>query len=155
MTSCFASNMFSNNQTPVLNIPKLRDNGSNWADYQERTRTALRAKGLIRHIDGTAREPVFFTKVADKLIKSDGNPPTEVEIEDLEKKIDNYNQKEYQAHYVIQSTVSAHLNLQIKGKTTAEMWTAVKKDTTEKGQSYKVDVRQRLQTICCHNESDL
>ena len=97
----------------------------------------------------------FPLQVADKLVKSDGSAPTEEEIDELEKKIDDYEQKEYQARYVIQSTVSARINLQIKGKTAAEMWSTVKKDATEKGQSYKVDVQQRLQTIHCHNESDL
>jgi hypothetical protein len=37
-----------------LTIPKLKDDGSNWADYEPKMRNALGAKGLIRHVDGLA-----------------------------------------------------------------------------------------------------
>ena len=90
-------------------------------DYQKCTQTAFGAKGLIRHIEETVQKPMFFSKVGDRLVKKDGNESTENEIEKLEKKIDNYNQKEYWARYVIQSTVSVCLGLQIKAKTAAEM----------------------------------
>jgi hypothetical protein len=36
-------------------IPKLRDDGSNWVDYEPRTKIALGSKGLIKHVEGTTR----------------------------------------------------------------------------------------------------
>jgi hypothetical protein len=39
-------------------IPKLRDDGSNWTDYEPRVKNALGAKGLWKHADGRARQPV-------------------------------------------------------------------------------------------------
>jgi hypothetical protein len=35
-------------------LPRLRDDGSNWVDYETKARMAMGAKGLIRHVDDTA-----------------------------------------------------------------------------------------------------
>jgi hypothetical protein len=41
----------------IISVPKLRDNGSNWVNYDSKVRSALGAKGVIRHIEGTAIKP--------------------------------------------------------------------------------------------------
>jgi hypothetical protein len=43
-----------------ITIPKLRDNSSNWVDYESKVRSMLGAKGIIRHIDRTAIEPIPY-----------------------------------------------------------------------------------------------
>ena len=44
--------MNSNAESSSLSVPKLHDNGSNWADYEPRLRKAMGSKGLWRHVDG-------------------------------------------------------------------------------------------------------
>ena len=44
----------SNLVSTSLSVPKLHDDRSNWADYEPRVERALGAKGLWRHIVGTA-----------------------------------------------------------------------------------------------------
>jgi hypothetical protein len=50
-----------NSDSSTLAVPKLRDNGSNWADYQPRLQNAMGSKGLWRHVEGTATMPVPYT----------------------------------------------------------------------------------------------
>jgi hypothetical protein len=46
--------MTMNSESSTLAVLKLRDDGSNWADYQPRIRNTMGAKGLWRHVKGTA-----------------------------------------------------------------------------------------------------
>ncbi|TDL21246.1 hypothetical protein BD410DRAFT_790010 [Rickenella mellea] len=67
------------NAVNVYTIPKLKPDGSNWVTWKTQTLTLLGAKGLKRHVEGTARQPP----------KAPVYPPehtlTEEEEEDLEK----------------------------------------------------------------------
>ncbi|GBE86198.1 hypothetical protein SCP_0900770 [Sparassis crispa] len=38
-------------------IPKLAADGSNWITYKERMFTVMGSRGLLRHLQGTARRP--------------------------------------------------------------------------------------------------
>ena len=58
-----------------LAVPKLCDDGSNWADYQPRIRKAMGAKGLWRHVKGTAAAPIPYVITAGKAMLSDGKTP--------------------------------------------------------------------------------
>ena len=49
--------MNSNSKSTNLAAPKLRDDWSNWPDYEPRLRIAMGSKGLWRHIEGTAVVP--------------------------------------------------------------------------------------------------
>ena len=49
-----------NSDSTTLAVPKLHDDGSNWADYQPRICKAMGAKGLWRHVEGTAAAPVPY-----------------------------------------------------------------------------------------------
>ena len=49
-----------NSDSSTLAVPKLYDNGSNWANYQPRLQNVMRVKGLWRHVEGTATAPVPF-----------------------------------------------------------------------------------------------
>ena len=59
--SAFTTN---NSDTTTLAVPKLRDDGSNWADYEPRIQRALGSKGLWRHVEGTAIAPKPYALVA-------------------------------------------------------------------------------------------
>ena len=50
----------SSSDSMTLSVPKLRDDGSNWSDYQSRIERAMGSKGLWRHVLGTAVVPKLF-----------------------------------------------------------------------------------------------
>lgn len=55
------------------------------------------ARGLMRHVEGTARQPVApYTQMGTTLVfvKSDGTAATEDDIEAYEKKTDEYAQRQ-------------------------------------------------------------
>lgn len=45
------------NVSNLFNVPKLAQDGSNWITYKERMHTVLGARGLMRHLIGTAHRP--------------------------------------------------------------------------------------------------
>ena len=72
----------SNPDSTNLSVPKLRDDGSNWADYSPRIQKAMGSKGLWRHVEGTAVVPKPYTLVNGVSVISDGKTPvTEEQIE--------------------------------------------------------------------------
>ena len=50
----------SSSDSTNLQVPKLRDDGSNWSDYEPRIRKAMGSKGLWRHVEGTDTVPVPY-----------------------------------------------------------------------------------------------
>ena len=83
--SAFTTN---NSNTTTLAVPKLRNDGSNWADYKPCIQRALGSKGLWRHIEGTAIAPKPYALVAGVPVLTDGTTQaTEDQIEARETKI--------------------------------------------------------------------
>jgi len=114
-----------------LSVPKLRDDGSNWSDYLPRVERALGAKGLWRHVVGTAIAPKPYEIKAGVPVLADGKPATEDQIESKESKIMDFDKREYLAQHVILSTTSTRLGVKIKSlKTAREMWAEVTADAT-------------------------
>jgi hypothetical protein len=71
-----------NSDLSTLAIPKLRDNRSNWSDYQPRLQNAIGAKGLWRHVEGTSIALVPFVMSNRIPMLADGKTPaTEDQIE--------------------------------------------------------------------------
>jgi len=52
----------STSSLKITKLPKLQDNGSNWGMYKDLMMNALVAKGLRRHVVGTARAPPELTE---------------------------------------------------------------------------------------------
>jgi hypothetical protein len=72
-------------------------------------------KGLWRHIEGKAVVPMAYTVVEGIPIISDGKTPaTEEQIEAQEKRIIDYEKREYLAQHIILSTTSTWLGAKIK-----------------------------------------
>jgi len=143
--------------SPSLVIPKLRDDGTNWADYEPRARRAMGSKGLVAHLEGRAKQPVPYVQVNDVLMVSTNPdvPATEDQIEAREKKITEYEQKEYLAQHLILSSTSPRLSQKVLQMTTAKaMWDAVKLDATAKSSLHQVDILNKLQTMKCPSSSD-
>jgi hypothetical protein len=81
-------NMNSNSDSTTLSVPKLCDDGNNWADYQPRIERALGSKGLWRHVLGAAIAPKPYILLAGVPVIADGKTPaTEEQIEAKEAKI--------------------------------------------------------------------
>src|ERR1700719_1235631 len=148
-------NDMPNSSNNAIAVPRLRDDGANWPDYQSKARTAMGARGLIRHVDGTARKPIAYPEVNGVPMKKPGVEATDDELEEKEKKLDEYEQKEYGAQHVMLTTVSPRLATLIKSKTASEMWSAICNDATKKSQLHKVDTRRRLQSMVCDKDGDI
>ena len=144
--SAFSTN---NSDTTTLAVPKLRNDGSNWADYEPCIQRALGSKGLWRHVEGTAIVPKPYALVTGVPILTDGTTQaTEDQIEAREMKIIDYNKREYLAQHVILSTTSTCLGNKIKNlKTSHDMWDAVKVDATTKSTLFLLDTEDQLASM--------
>src|ERR1700677_2831809 len=143
------STLTPNNNSTNLAVPKLRDDGSNWADYEPRLRKAMGSRGLWRHVEGVAVAPKPYL-VADGIpVLADGKTAaTEEQLESKEAKMIEYEKREYLAQHIILSTTSVRLGAKIKDLTTAEgMWKKVKSDATTKSTLYLLDAEDQLTSM--------
>ena len=92
----------SNSDSASLSVPKLHNDGSNWADHQPRIERALGLKGLWRHVMGTAIAPKPYALLDDVTVIADGKTPAmEEQIEAKEAKIQEFKKREYLAQHII------------------------------------------------------
>ena len=97
-----------------LNALKLRDDGSNWADYHARIQVAMEAKGLWKHVEGKATPPKLYTEVNGVAVLSDGKTEAmEEQIESREHRIEDFVKAASLAKHVILSTMSVHIGMKI------------------------------------------
>ena len=146
----------STSESTNLAVPKLRDDGSNWSDYEPRIQKAMGSKGLWRHVEGKAVAPKPYTLVNNIPVLSDGKTPaTEEQIEAREMRIIKFEKREYLAQHVILSTTSTCLSAKIKDmKTAQEMWDTVKADATTKSTLYLLDAEDQLASMKLSDNSD-
>jgi hypothetical protein len=112
----------------LFNVPKLAEDGTNWITYKERTLTAIGARGLMRYVDSRAVQPIPF--VVDvktgAVTKPDGTPPSQTEINDLDKKLDKYYQCNSLVKQQVFSTITDRLLLQVqKLEAASDVWKEV------------------------------
>jgi len=136
-------------ESSTLAVPKLRDDGSNWSDYEPRLKNAMGAKGLWRHVEGTAVAPVPYAVKGDIPMLADGKTPaTDDQIEAKESKIIEFEKREYLARHILMSTTSTRLATRIKSMLSAkDMWMAVKDDATSKSTLYLSELKQHFQLM--------
>src|ERR1700678_3260913 len=149
-------NLNSNSDTTLLAIPKLRDDGSNWSDYYPRIQNATSAKGLWRHVLGTAVAPVPYIISQGKPMLSDGKTlATEDQIDTKESRIVDFKKREYLSKHILLSTTSTRLGAKIKDLLTAEaMWKVVTDDTTSKSTLYLLDAEDQLTSMKLADDED-
>ena len=140
------SDMSSKNNQ-ALSLPKLRNDGSNWATYSERILNYLTSKGYRRHVLGTARKP-------ERLIERDGSfyrpnslsPISDDELEKHEELTDLYDQMQAAVREVIYRTVDKTTFLQIKNEAdAASVWKKVASIHSDKGSLYEANLLVQLQ----------
>ena len=146
----------SNKNDSSFQVPKLRDDGSNWTDYESRIWKAMGAKGLLKFVEGTARKPVMYVLVSGIYVGSDGKTPvTEDQLEAREDKVDEYERRSYLAQHVILSSVSPRMGSLIKNmKSAKEMWDKVKEESTSKSTLHIIDAEEQLARMNCEDSSD-
>lgn len=137
------------NSESTLNMPKLCDDGRNWADYKPRIQVVMEAKGLWKHVEGKATSPKLYRKVNSVAILADGKTPTmEEQLDTRERRIEDFSKSSSLVKHVIFSTTSAWLGMKIKLlSTTKEMWDKVVKDTTTKSTLFLVDAEHQLKSM--------
>ena len=133
----------------TLVVPKLHDDGSNWADYEPHIQRVLGLKGLWRHVKGTANLPKLYVLVAGVPVLTDGmTQAMKDHIKARETKIIGYDKHEYLTQHVILSMTSTHLSNKIKDlKTLHDMWDVVKADTMTKSTLFLLDVENQLASM--------
>jgi hypothetical protein len=65
-----------NSELTFLAVPKLRDDKSNWSNYQPRLQNAMGKKGLWKHVEGTATALVPFITSNGIPMLADGKTPS-------------------------------------------------------------------------------
>src|ERR1700678_3080566 len=155
-TTMFSQTSSTNSDSTLLAVPKLRDDGSNWSDYHPRIQNAMGAKGLWRHVLGTATAPVPYVVTEGIPMLSDGKTPaTEDQIEAKESKIIEFEKREYLARHILLSTTSTRLGAKIKDLSTAEaMWKVVTDDATSKSTLYLLDAEDQLTSMKLADDED-
>ena len=109
----------------LTQLPKLVSDGENWLTYSERVMNAATARGLRRHLVGTALKPSTLIEKNGKffLDASDTTPLSDDAIDKHETSVDSWEQKEAQVRELIYNTMDNATFLQIKGeKTAAALW---------------------------------
>src|ERR1700728_980949 len=105
----------STSESTNLAVPKLRDDRSNWSDYEPRIQKAMGSKGLWRHVEGKAVAPKPYTLINNIPVLSDGKTPAmEEQIEARETRIIKFDKRKYLAQHVILSTTLIRLGAKIK-----------------------------------------
>ncbi|KAJ7193505.1 hypothetical protein GGX14DRAFT_588402, partial [Mycena pura] len=141
----------------ITQLPKLKDDGSNWGTYKDRLLNAIVAKGLRRHAHGTAKAP-------PDLISRDGEfffqgriaPLSDTELEEHEDKLDEYLQKQAQVRQIIYETVSEATFMRIKSQPNAERMLAQLFGIYEnKGEMVQMDTLTRLRSMRCLDDDDV
>jgi hypothetical protein len=140
----------------LYNVPKLLDNGTNWITYRERVMTAVGSRGLKQHLEGRAKKPQEVVTIdigtanAPKIVSSvDGTTEaTEDQIEEAEKKLDKYEQRECAIKQALYGSISDRRLLEIKNLTTAaEAWKKLCSLHEDKSEIVAVDRRAHLQSL--------
>ena len=105
-----SQNSSTNPDSTILAVPKLCDDGSNWSDYYPRIQNTMGAKGLLRHVLGTATVPVLYVVTQGIPMLPDGKTPaTEDQIEAKESRLVEFEKREYLAKHILLSTTSTRL----------------------------------------------
>jgi hypothetical protein len=84
-----------------------------------------------------------------------GTPATDELIEAKERKMEEYDQKEFTARHIILTSVPPRLSSMIKSKNAKDMWDKVKKDATMQTKIFQSDTRCHLQDMRCDESGDM
>ncbi|KAF8155630.1 hypothetical protein B0H34DRAFT_659656, partial [Crassisporium funariophilum] len=137
-----AESTSSSSTVKVSTLPKLKEDGSNWITYKERILNTLTSKGLKRHVTGSARKPTELIERSGDYYKPNSlSPLSDDQLEEHEKEVDIYDQKQAQVREVIYETISKSTFLQIKSQpSAAAVWKTLVSIHEEKGGMVQTDI---------------
>ncbi len=141
----------------LLNLPRLKDDGTNYILYKERIPNVATSKGLRRVLYGTAKKPVEMTEInGDYYLLGNLAPLSDDEVEKQLTLQDAYDQKEAQVREMMYETISTSTFMQIKNEpTAAAMWKKLTSIFEEKGISTQENLFNKLQNQHCPDDGDI
>ena len=134
--------------TLLGNVPKLDIKGANWAIFSLRFRTAVEAKELWPHFDGTSIHPVGTTTTA-----TDGtvvtSPPDTDELAKWQK-------SENMVKHLLTQCIPNSTALRVWSLHDVEaMWNEIVREYTEKGAYAQTDLRTKFLGLQCPVDGDV
>ena len=120
--------------------------------------TAIGARGLMRFVDSRAVRPLPFVvdPKTSSITKPDGSTPMQTEIEELDKKIDEYHQKNSLVKQQVFSTIMDRLLLRVqKLDTASKIWAEICQIHEGKTELVQIDLCRRLQDARCDESADI
>jgi gag-polypeptide of LTR copia-type/Zinc knuckle len=135
-------------------VPKLARDGANWVTWKSQMLVTLSStRGAKRHLDGTARIPPPIPTYPDGHVLT---AEEEEALDELEKRWDDYNQREAIIKAQIFTTIPDSLLIEIRNlKTAKETWDVVCAKHETRALTIKVDVRCRMYEMKCEDESNV
>ncbi len=109
----------STSTVKLLNLPRLKDDGTNYILYKEWIPNVATSKGLRRVLYGTAKKPMEMTEInGDYYLPGNLTPLSDDEVEKQLTLQDAYDQKEAQVREMMYETISTLIFMQIKNEPT-------------------------------------
>jgi hypothetical protein len=112
----------------------------------------------MRYVDGRAVQPIPFVVDAKTgaVTKPDGTLPSQTEIDDLNKKLDEYYQRNSLVKQQVFSTITDRLLLRVqKLEAASDVWKEVCQIHEGKTELVQIDLRRRLQETRCDENGDV
>ena len=115
----------------------------------------LGAKGLWRHVVGTAIATEPYAMVNGVPVLKDGTPATDKEVEANEDKIIEHEKRDYLAQHMILLTISTRLEMKVMSLMLAMgMWDVVKADATSTAMIPILDAESQLSSMKLQEDED-
>src|ERR1700723_1640832 len=139
--------MSSKETVTAKSLPKLASNRSNWIIYKARLEAILEAKGLSRHLTGTAKKPSIPTL---------GATPTAAEqtaYDEAVEKEEEFITKRGEAKTLILSTTPESMQICIITLSNPkEMWDKVCAEYEKRALMHQIELGRRLQNRQCDDQ---
>ena len=134
--------------TLPCNIPKLDIKGANWVIFSLHFRTAVEAKELWLHFDGTSIRPVGTTTTATNRTVATSLPDTD--------ELAKWQKSENMAKHLLTQRIPDSTALQVWSLHDVEaMWNEIVREYTEKGAYAQTDLRTKFLGLQCPVDGDV
>ncbi|RXW12896.1 hypothetical protein EST38_g12957 [Candolleomyces aberdarensis] len=141
----------------ISKLYKLKEDGSNWAVYRDRTTDYLKGKGLRCHLNGRVKKPI---EVVERINESTNatqffnptdiafaTPLSDEAVEKLEDAACDYDKNEGIGSDVLNNTLPTSIYRKIQTcRTLAEKWSALQAMFEHRGNVVQIDILTKLQS---------
>ncbi|RXW15910.1 hypothetical protein EST38_g9944, partial [Candolleomyces aberdarensis] len=141
----------------ISKLYKLKEDGSNWAVYRDRTTDYLKGKGLRCHLNGRVKKPIevverinVSTNATQFFNPTDiafATPLSDEAVEKLEDAACDYDKNEGIGSDVLNNTLPTSIYREIQTcRTLAEKWSALQAMFEHRGNVVQIDILTKLQS---------